>query len=109
MKQLERTRRNRSVKNMYGRRVGKIDGDKLKIYASSKRHMLQQPRGWSIQLSILRQAKIANVKSVEIIDTELGVIFSSPIDSFWSDGIFVDRGFGEQRCLPINFWSISHI
>jgi len=102
-------RRNQPVKNIFGRRVGEIDGEMLKIYASVNRHMLKQPRGWSVQVSILLQGKNAGVKTVEIIDNELGVIFSTPITCFWSDGIFIDRGFGEQRCLPISYWNMTYI
>jgi hypothetical protein len=109
VKLTQRKRRNQSVRNIFSHRIGEIDGEKLKIYASSERHMLQQPRGWSVQTSILQQAKSANVKSVEIIDKELGVVFTSPLDCFWSDGIFVDRGFGEQLCLPINYWKWIYI
>jgi hypothetical protein len=99
-----RKRRVRPVKNVFGRRVGEIDGDTLKIYASTERHMLRQPRGWAIQKTILEQAKKAKVKSVEILDQDAGIVYVAPLMSFWSVGIFVDRGFGEQWCLPVDQW-----
>ena len=92
------------VKNVFGRRVGEIDGDTLRIYASAERHMLRQPRGWAIQKSILEQAKKAKVTSVEILDLDGGIVFTAPLISFWSAGIFIDRGFGEQWCLPVDQW-----
>jgi hypothetical protein len=99
-----RKRQGRPVRNIFGRRVGEIDGDKLKIYASVKNHMLWQPRGWAIQRTILEQAKKAKVRLVEILDQDAGIVFTAPLTSFWSAGIFIDRGFGEQWCLPIDQW-----
>ncbi len=94
------------LKNSQGFVIGWIQGDKFVKYVYESRHMLKSPRGWSIDFTCVEQARAAGVQTVVIIDRETGKTYTAPLAMFWTDGQLVDRGYGLQRCLPLEHWQI---
>ena len=96
------------VRKSSGRIIGYIRGDTFVKYASAAIHMLRDPKGWAIDEAALEKARLAGVKSVVIIDQDTGKIYSAPLSVFKEKGIFIERGYGKQRCLPLEFWTVTN-
>ena len=97
------------LKNSKGYEIARIRGDELVKYVYGSRHMLQSPRGWSIDVTCLKQALAAGVKNVVIIDLETNRVYTAPLASFWGEGTFIDRGYGAQFCLTLEYWTITDL
>jgi hypothetical protein len=89
-----------------GRKVGEIVGDILRKNASFKSHLLQNPRGWTWDIAILEKARKAGVHLIVIIEIDSKWIYKSTFEDFMQNSVFIDRGYGQQRCLPLNFWTV---
>ena len=97
------------LKNSKGYEIARIIGDELVKYVHGSRHMLQSPRGWSIDVTCLEQALAAGVQRVVIIDLETNRVYTAPLTSFWGEGQFIDRGYGAQVCLILEYWTITDL
>ncbi len=85
--------------------VAEVRGDCLIKRAWSSSHMLRNPRGWAFDISVLDDAYFFGATWVLIIDEETGIAYSAELGAFWEQGIFIDRGYGEQLCLPLDQWA----
>jgi hypothetical protein len=85
--------------------VAEVRGDCLFKRAWSSRHMLRKPQGWAFDFDILDDADYLGATWVLIIDEETGIAYSAELGAFWEQGIFIDRGYGEQLCLPLDQWA----
>lgn len=89
-----------------GKPVGYIKGNTLYKTVRGEIHMLHSPRGWAWDVNILEEAERRDVTRVEIYDRENGKTYITTIQDFWDYGVGLNRGFGEQICLPIKYWQI---
>jgi len=92
-----------------GRIVGWLKKDTLGKNVKASRHMLQKPRGWAWDVSILDEAERQGVTQTEIHDQETNRVYRAPLEAFRRHGVKLNRGFGLQICLPIMFWEISRL
>ena len=68
--------------------------------ASVERHMLQKPQGWAIQKAVIDfHFNAGDVAEVRII-TDAQTYTASMIQ-FMAKSVVIDRGYGEQRALPL--------
>ena len=90
-----------------GRIVGVIyDGSRLVKKVKSK-HQLIRPPAWAIQSSILDYAKQKGVQTVEIINTDNERVYTAPMSLIYLKGGELNRGYGNQNYLPLEFWQTS--
>ena len=66
--------------------------------------MLQRPRAWACDVAVLRQAEALGARAVEVVDTETNTTYRAPLERFWTRGIRVNRGYGEQVALLLSDW-----
>jgi hypothetical protein len=85
--------------------VGKVKGDVFIKSVKASKHFLHFPPAIAFDVDSLRQAGEAGEHSVRVIDTESRRVYLSPISTIWAKGIEVDRGYGRQIALPLEFWS----
>jgi hypothetical protein len=90
-----------------GRMVGYPKGNCLIKHAHSKKHMLMFPKGWAIETELLTRFDQLGIKVILIIDQDSTNAYRAKLSSFYENGIPIDRGFGNQICLPLEFWKIS--
>lgn len=96
------------VYNTKGQAAGQIWPDLCLIKrARASRHMLRNPHGWAWDTRILEEAKEKGVFIVYIIDEDTNTVYEAPLDEFWAHGQRIDRGHGEQICLPLKYWQIT--
>jgi hypothetical protein len=92
----------------HGREIGYIRGDVLHRKMQGSRSILQKPPAIALGMEALRQAVHAEVKTVWIQDTESGLEYRADIWEFNSLHAFdLNRGYGEQRALPLQYWTIT--
>lgn len=90
-----------------GKVVGYTEGQTLHKTVKGDKHMLQKPHGWAWDTDILAEAARRDVISVEIYDRESSNTYIATIQAFWDFGVGLNRGFGDQICLPIKYWQID--
>ena len=90
-----------------GRLVGQVKRGVLTKQIIGSRHMLRAPRGIALDVDSIRQAKIAGAHTIAITDGESGLIYSSDVSHFMQYAIDINRGFGAQKCLPLQYWTTS--
>lgn len=77
----------------------------LKRRVQASKHMLRRPPSWAIEERILKEAEAQGATMVEVVDVESHTTYVAPLQSFWTRGIAIDRGFALQRALPLCFWT----
>ena len=97
----------RPVKSASGRIVGEIIDDLLVKSVRSSRHMLRDPRGWAWDEAIITEAEAQGVNYTFIRDDETGKVYGAKLSDFRKYGVRVNRGYGVQICLPLEYWHVS--
>ena len=90
-----------------GKPVARQIGNTLFKRVRGSVHQLRQPPSWAIDEKILQEAISNGVNMVEIFDVETRKIYRVSIDYFTKSGIRLNRGFGLQVALPLNYWTVS--
>jgi len=96
--------RNCSTVSAGGRVVGEVVEGKFIKRLKASRHMLRDPKGWSLDVDSLADAEDLGAESVEIHDTETGIIYSASVGRILDKGFRFNRGHGPQICLPLKSW-----
>ncbi len=74
----------------------------------SRKHQLQRPPGYALEVQTLEQAARLGVSRVEIQEEDTGRSLSASIADFWEKGKPIQRGgFAPQRALPLAYWAIN--
>lgn len=79
------------------------DGALCKALDGSK-HFLRQPAGIAFDRAILQQAQDLGAVRVWVKDRETGATYRATMETFLQHGMRLNRGFGDQLCLPFSFW-----
>lgn len=91
------------VFNVDGRIVGHIENGVL-FKRALLHHQLKRPPAWAWDVDILEQARAAGCQWTEIECTETDEIFRASLATFDRRGFNFNRGYGEQRALPLAYW-----
>ncbi len=92
-----------AVFNQKGKAVGLVkDGVFVRSFRSE--HMLQKPPALAFDLVSLGQIQALKVKTLRLTNTESGEVYSVFLSTFLEHSFPIDRGFGEQRALPLKYW-----
>lgn len=87
-----------------GKVTGEFIGETLFKRAQSSKHMLRNPKGWAIDCYTLDVAKSRSTRFIQVTDTDTFFVYRARISDFALKGIPIDRGFGPQIVLPIEYW-----
>ena len=98
---------NRVYFSEQGKPVARQIGNTLFKRVRGGVHQLRQPPAWAIDEKILQESINNGVKMVEIFDVETGKIYKVSINYFTKFGIRLNRGFGLQVALPLNYWIVE--
>lgn len=90
-----------------GRHVGMLtDTGELVKAVQGSIHMVRLPRGWALDKPSL-DALGDKVKSICIHDLDSGISYRVSIEKFRLYAKLLDRGHGEQLCLPEGYWDVD--
>ena len=69
-----------------------------------REHLLQKPPAIAIQKSVLNQLFSLGCRMVEVVLASTGQRLRAPLERFTTRGFSLNRGYGEQRALPLSQW-----
>lgn len=96
------------VKTKRGQVIGVVVSGifrKDKVYGS--RHMMRRPHGWALDAASLAQAEGYGADLVQLTDQETGSVYRASISLIKEKGLQINRGYGRQICLPLEFWEVD--
>ena len=88
-----------------GRIVGRVEGTVFVKKLKASRHFLHIPPAIAFDIKSLHQAEQAGARWVKVIDLESGKTYQAPISLIFSKGFPVNRGFGDQLGLGIEYFT----
>ncbi|NPV08053.1 MAG: hypothetical protein HPY83_08835 [Anaerolineae bacterium] len=95
------------VRNQSGKVVGTVASGVLRKRVRAREHFLRTPPAIAWDVRTLLDAQHLGALATEVTDTDSGRTYSAPLGLFWSKGIRLNRGHGEQLALPLALWKVS--
>jgi hypothetical protein len=90
-----------------GHVIGWIEGNSFCKRVKESTHMLRTPRGWAWDVAVLERAQKEGLLKTVIFEGEYKKIYQASLVDFLRYGVDINRGYGEQICLPIKYWTIT--
>jgi len=87
-----------------GRVIGRLEGGIFYKHVQASCHMLFKPRAWAIDAEAFDKHIKSNATELVVIDTETGIEYQCPTETFDMLKGELDRGFGRQYFLTLNHW-----
>lgn len=88
-----------------GKTIGFLDnGYFLKPVVGSK-HQLREPPAWAIDADAFDEWVKPNAREIIVTDTEAKIRYRVSVETFDKLKVELDRGFGRQYFLTLNYWT----
>jgi hypothetical protein len=71
-------------------------------------HFLRKPPAICIDLRIFQRNQ-ARIKYIQVYEKEKGIYYTARIIDFVEKGFIINRGYGDQIALLIQYWKKSYI
>jgi hypothetical protein len=71
------------------------------------KHFLKVPEAIAVDEKTLNKAVEEGTKYVQIFEKEEKVYYSATVEQFRKKAISIDRGYGRQLALPLDYWITS--
>lgn len=97
-------RRRQVLRNAKGKVCGSITGRTLRKTVSGRKHRLDIPPAWALDIDHVETAERSGVTLVELYDRDDGSTWSVALSDFVAKGFRLDRGHGLQIALPLVHW-----
>lgn len=90
-----------------GRRVGTVRDGVLRTNRKASTQFLRVPPAIGFDDETLVQAEQAEASRIEVRDTETGKLYQVSLEDFHKHSFRVDRGYGSQTALVLDYWQVS--
>ena len=87
-----------------GKAVGSVIGKKFIKKLDSRKHFLKVPPAIAFDKSSISKAERYGATILSVFDTHKKVFYTAQIKSLHENGMNINRGFGSQLALPLQFW-----
>lgn len=87
--------------------VGEIWGDEFQKYVHSSRHFLRVPPAIAFDVSVLSKAIKLGVERIKVVDLDTNQVFRTTMSLVKEKGFEIDRGYGRQIALVMNYWQVE--
>ena len=87
--------------------IGRVVGNVFYKRLRSTIHLLRIPPAWACDRAALDAAVAAGATRIEIFDRDTGATYAADISDFYSHGVKVGRGHGDQLGLPLGRWQVT--
>ena len=84
-------------------RLREENGTLIATRYAKPEHLLQKPLAWAYNVEVIEAMQAAGVHTMEVIYS--GKVFSCPLRRFLAYARRMNRGYGEQLFLPLEYWS----
>ena len=69
------------------------------------KHFLESPEAIAVDKDIFKKAvKMDHIIGVRVYEIEHSITYTASLENFIVNSILIDRGFGEQYALPLEYW-----
>ena len=91
-----------------GRRIGVIYPSKrtFRAWRRSSKHLFRAYNGWGLNVELLNYLSLNDIKWVEIVDNDSGMLYRATVETIQAKGIAHDYDGEPQKILPLNEWDI---
>ena len=96
-----------AVRANNGKVVGAVRKGVFHKRVRRSRHLLRQPEGWASDIAVLDRLDTLGVELMVLTDVESGNRYRATVGDFRRHGIRLDRGYGPQLVLPLDFWNTT--
>ena len=100
-------KQNNKIFSENGRIIGWSEKDAICKRVNASKHMLRTPRGWAWDVFVLERANCDGFNKSIIYEMENDLVYQANLEDFWRHGVPINRGYGEQICLPLKYWQVS--
>jgi hypothetical protein len=90
-----------------GRVVGEVTSAVFCKSIQGSKHILRTPPAIALDVDSIRQAVRAGAKTIRITDRENGKVYACDVAHFDLYSFELNRGYGVQRALPIDHWTVT--
>lgn len=90
-----------------GKRVYEVTADGKLCKRVRNNHFLKRPRALGADVDVLNEAIDIGATSCEFRHIETGDVYRCDIDLMRNHSILLNRRYGAQRALPLEYWSIN--
>lgn len=87
--------------------VGEVSGGVFKKTVSGSVHFLRKPPAIALDVDSIRQAREYGAVGIQVTDRETGREYSCDLGHFDRHSFALNRGFGDQRALPLDRWVVT--
>ena len=95
------------VVKLGGKIIGTFDKNTFVKSVIGSKHRLRQPPAWAIDARVFDNEVKPNATEILVFDKEAGLKYRTSIEEFDSLKKKLDRGFGKQYFLPIQYWTVE--
>lgn len=89
-----------------GKRVGVVVNNVFMKTVSGSKHFLVAPPSIANSIEVLQSAAKAGASTAQVFDKETGMTYTASFKSIWQKGFVIERGFGKQIALTMEFWNV---
>ena len=90
-----------------GKIIGYLSDNRFTKPVIASKHKLRCPPAWAIDAEAFDREVKPNATDIVIIDKETGTKYHASIETFMRHSFKLNRGFGEQWAMPIQFWQVE--
>ncbi|MHA2069188.1 MAG: hypothetical protein ACXABY_32920 [Candidatus Thorarchaeota archaeon] len=87
--------------------VGSLEGNRFIKSVNGSKHKLRQPPAWAIDAEAFDSEVRLNATEIVVIDKETDTKYHASVEIFARHSFRLNRGFGDQYALPLQFWQTS--
>lgn len=98
---------NRKVVKIENKIIGCLEGNKFIKSVLGSKHQLKYPPAWAIDSNAFDTEIKPNATAMVVIDKEKDIKYFVSTDSFDRLKGTLDRGFGRQYFLTLNYWQVE--
>ncbi len=85
--------------------IGYVERETFYKNLIASKHFLRVPRAIAFDVSSLTDAERVGARFVQVTDIETSRVYRASIATIRAKGFRVNRGFGEQVALAMEFWN----
>lgn len=90
-----------------GKTIGVVDGNVFKKTVSKKKHLFKKLNAWAIDAGVFNHEIFKTCNTIEVFDKDDRKTYTTTVDNFNIQAVYLNLGYGLQRFLPLTAWEVK--
>ena len=90
--------------NKKHQKIGSLKDGIFRKRVKKSLHLMKNLDAWAIQLDTLQKLNKLECEEIRVLEEEEGILYTVPMQVFWSKSEVFDWGDGQQAFLPREHW-----